>query len=220
MSEEIENQEVEQAVEEKAEPMISQKEFNAAMGKLKYKLQREYEEKFGGVDVEEYAKLKAADEEREMQAAKERGEIEAVFQKKLADQQKTISELKSHIHTSKVKDALRNAAITNNAVDPNQVVALLEKQVRLNEQTLTPEVLDDQGALAYSDEGQPLPLDALVKDFMDRNAHFQRATTAGTGSKGAAGGSTQKQGSVDDWVGDNWSKGGKEKFAEWLKTQR
>jgi len=222
MSEEIENVEAEavEPVAEEQERTMTQREFNAALGKLKYKMQKEYEEKYSGVNVEEYAQLKQDAEAREMELAKERGEIEKVYQAKLAKSQEQIGHLESQLQNKIVNEALLKAATDNDAINPQQVVALLQNRVRFNKDSLSAEVLDESGStIAIADDGQPLSLDALTKGFLTANQHFQRPTVGGTGSKGSAGGSPQKQESVQDW-NQTWENGGKEAYAKWVKSVR
>jgi hypothetical protein len=57
-----------------------------------------------------------------------------------------------------------------------------------------------------------MTVNSLVSDFLTANPHFVRASSGGTGSQGAAGGSTQKPTSVADMLA-NWDSGGRAAFA-------
>jgi hypothetical protein len=45
------------------------------------------------------------------------------------------------------------------------------------------EVVDDKGAVRYSDKGTPLHVDDLVREFLDSNPHFVQASPATTNSR-------------------------------------
>jgi len=91
------------------------------------------------------------------------------------------------------------------------VVALLKGQLKLNEAGGV-DVLDNNGQVRYDENGEPLKVSRLVTEFLTANPHFVKASPSGTGSKGAAGGSTQKPSSVADMLA-SWDNGGKEAYA-------
>ena len=126
-----------------------------------------------------------------------------------------ISAYKSKLQSTLVDGALLSAASSNNAVNPEQVSALLRSNLRLSDDGSV-EVLDSNGTPRYNDSGNLLSTGELVAEFLTANPHFVRASQGGSGSQGNAGGSTQKSLSVADMVA-NWNDGGKEAFAAMKK---
>ena len=178
---------------------------------------RKYEKQLEGIDVDEARRLMQEKEQAELERQKEKGEFEKVLKQVTEKKEQTIQQLSQKLHEIQVDGALLNAASTNNAVNPAQVVQLLKSQTRLNEDGAV-EVLDSDGSVRYNDSGSPLSVNELVGDFLTANPHFVKASVGGAGSKGAAGGSTPKPQSVADMLA-NWETGGKEAFAA-LKGKR
>ena len=172
---------------------------------------RKYEKQLEGIDVDEARRLMEEKQQAELERQKEKGEFEKVLKQVTEKKEQTIQQLSQKLHEIQVDGALLNAASTNNAVNPQQVVQLLKSQTRLNEDGAV-EVLDSDGSVRYNDSGSPLSVNELVSDFLTVNPHFVKATAGGTGSKGATGGSTPKPESVADMLA-NWDTGGKEAYA-------
>jgi hypothetical protein len=82
----------------------------------------------------------------------------------------------------KVNTPLLNAAAQYRSVNPEQVKSLLSNNVRLNSEGDV-EVIDDKGAVRYSDSGQAIGVDILVREFLDRNPHFVQSTPATTNTQ-------------------------------------
>jgi hypothetical protein len=77
---------------------------------------------------------------------------------------------------------LLSAAAQYKAVAPEQVKALLSNNVRLNQDGEV-EVIDSKGSVRYSDAGEPLKVEHLVREFLDSNPHFVQATPSTTNTK-------------------------------------
>lgn len=178
---------------------------------------RKYEKQLEGIDVDEARRLMEEKQQAELERQKEKGEFEKVLKQVTEKKEQTIQQLSQKLHEIQVDGALLNAASTNNAVNPAQVVQLLKSQTRLNEDGAV-EVLDSDGSVRYNDSGSPLSVNELVGDFLTANPHFVKASAGGAGSKGAAGGSTPKPESVADMLA-NWDSGGKAAYAA-LKGKR
>ncbi len=178
---------------------------------------RKYEKQLEGIDVDEARRLMEEKQQAELERQKEKGEFEKVLKQVTEKKEQTIQQLSQKLHEIQVDGALLNAASTNNAVNPAQVVQLLKSQTRLNEDGAV-EVLDSDGSVRYNDSGSPLSVNELVGDFLTANPHFVKASVGGAGSKGAAGGSTPKPESVADMLA-NWDSGGKAAYAA-LKGKR
>ena len=215
MSDEIMDNTVNEA-ESSPEVMTDEKTFTQSDVErlIEQRLMRErkkYEKKLEGIDVDEARKLLEEKQAAEIERQKEKGEFEKVLQQLAEKKDQQINALNMKLHETLVDGALLSAASKNNAVSPDQVVALLKNKVKLADDGSV-EVLDDKGTARYTDDGTPMTVDSLVSDFLTANPHFVRASSGGTGSQGAAGGSTQKPMSVADMLA-NWDSGGRAAFA-------
>lgn len=217
MSDEImANESVEQPVEqaesmEQSTKTFSQDELDAIVEQRLMRERKKYEKKLEGVDLDEARQLLQAKQEQEIERQKEKGEFEKVLQQLAEKKDNEISQYKTKLQEIQVDGALINAASQNNAVSPDQVVALLKSKTRLGDDGSV-EILDKDGSVRYNDSGTPLSVNELVSEFLTANPHFVKASPSGTGSKGAAGGSTQKPSSVADMLA-SWENGGKEAYA-------
>lgn len=216
MSDEIMDQDMpeEQAPTEKT---FTQSDLEKIVEQRLARERRKYEKQLEGIDVDEARRLMEEKQQAELERQKEKGEFEKVLKQVTEKKEQTIQQLSQKLHEIQVDGALLNAASTNNAVNPAQVVQLLKSQTRLNEDGAV-EVLDKDGTVRYNDSGSPLSVNELVGDFLTANPHFVKATAGGAGSKGAAGGSTPKPESVADMLA-NWDSGGKAAYAA-LKGKR
>ena len=98
----------------------------------------------------------------------------------------------SIIKEYKVNTPLLSAAAKYSAVNAEQVKALLSQNVRLNQDGEV-EVIDSKGSVRYTDSGEPLNVDHLVKEFLDQNAHFKLAAPSTTNTKSnISGGNSNK----------------------------
>ena len=214
MSDEImENQVEESEVQTEAQPekTFSQSDVERLIEQRLMRERKKYEKKLDGVDLDEAKKLLEEKQQAEIERQKEKGEFEQVLKQLAEKKDQQISALNQKLHETLIDGALLQAASKNNAVSPDQVVQLLKNNVKLAEDGNV-EVHDSSGTLRYNDDGDPMSVDSLVSDFLTANPHFVRASSGGTGSQGAAGGSTQKPMSVADML-SNWESGGKAAFA-------
>ena len=79
-----------------------------------------------------------------------------------------------------------SAAAKYNAVNADQVKALLSNQVRMNADGDV-EVVDSKGSVRYNDKGEPIGVEDLVREFLDSNPHFVSAGASTTHSKSNSG---------------------------------
>jgi len=178
---------------------------------------KKFEKKIEGVDLDEAKRLLEEKEKAELERQKEKGEFEKILQQVAEKKDAQISQYKQRLQEIQVDGSLLNAASQQNAVSPQQVVSLLKGNTRLSEDGSV-EILDKDGSVRYNDSGSPMSVNELMSEFLTANPHFVRASASGVGSKGAAGGSTQKPSSVADMLA-NWETGGKEAYAA-LKGKR
>lgn len=157
------------------------------------KITKQYE----GVDVAHYREMVEAKEAEEMEAQKARGEFEKVLQETVAKKDTAIQTLQQELHSIKVDGALLNAASTNRAVNPQQVVALLKNNIRLGT-TGDVEVTDADGNVRYNESGVAMGVNELVNEFLSTNPHFVQAGPNGSGAQSNVANQTGKTpGKVD-----------------------
>jgi hypothetical protein len=158
-------------------------------GSLEKKLLKPYED-LG--DPAALRSLKTEAEQRAQEQQIKRGEFEKTLQELAAKKDAEIQKRDSIIKEYKVNTPLLSAAAQYKAVAPEQVKALLNNSVRLNQDGEV-EVVDSKGAVRYSDAGEPLSVDVLVREFLDSNPHFVQATPSTTNTKSNfSGGSSGK----------------------------
>ena len=124
--------------------------------------------------------VKASREAEEKEKIK-RGEFEKILQEKAEESAKKISGLESELKSIKINEALLSSASKNRAINPDQVVALLKGNMKLNE-TGSVEILDKNGIARYNSNGELLTTDELGQEFVTQNPHFVTATPSGSGS--------------------------------------
>jgi hypothetical protein len=219
MSDEIMDN-IEETNEAPAENKISmtQEEFDRKINERLARERRKYEKQLEGVDLDEARRLMEEKQQAELERQKEKGEFEKVLKTTVEKKDTRITQLEKELERVKIDGELVSAASRNGAVSPDQVVQLLKGQTRLDEAGQV-EILDSDGSVRYNDDGSPLSVSEYVSSFLTANPHFVKASPSGTGSKGAAGGSTPKPESVADMLA-NWETGGKEAFAALRKGKR
>ena len=203
------------AVETQAGKTFTQEELDRIVADRVAREQRKFDKRVSGIDLDEAKELLAQKEAAELERQKERGEFDAILKKTVEKKEQEIQSYKSKLQQTLVDGAILGAASNNNAVNPNQVSALLKSNTRLSDNGNV-EVLDDNGSPRYNDSGDLLSVNEMVTEFLTVNPHMVKASQGGTGSQGNAGGSTQKPQSVADMVA-NWETGGKQAFAAMKK---
>lgn len=133
-------------------------------------------------DPEELRQLREEAQRRQTEQQIKRGEFEKTLQDLAAKKDSEIQKRDAIIKNYKVNMPLVSAAAKYNAVNADQVKALLANSVRLNSEGEV-EVVDAKGAVRYNDAGEPLGVDDLVREFLDSNPHFRAASPATTNTK-------------------------------------
>ena len=160
---------------------------------LKDRLDRErkrFEKKFADVDVEKYRELMEREENARIEEQKKRGEFEDILKSTVAKKDSQISELQQQLHSIKVEGSLLNAASAKRAINPQQVVALLNNQIRLGD-TGDAEVIDANGQVRYTDQGTAMTPEQLVEEFLQANSHFVSAGPSGSGPQSSVANSSR-----------------------------
>jgi hypothetical protein len=166
-----------------AQKTYTQEEFDRHMAGLKASLQKKYEKTFADLgDLDELRSLKQQAEAKRLEDAKKRGEFEKVLQELAAKKDEEIRRRDEVIKEYKVNTPLLSAAAKYRAVAPEQVKALLTNNVRLNDQGEV-EVVGQDGAVRYRDDGTALAVEDLVREFLDSNPHFVTASPATTNTR-------------------------------------
>lgn len=160
-------------------------------GSLEKKLLKPYAE-LG--DPEELRTIKTEWEKKQQEQQIKRGEFEKTLQELAAKKDAEIQKRDSVIKEYKVNMPLLSAAAQYRAVNAEQVKALLSSNVRLNPDGEV-EVVDAKGSVRYSDAGEPLSVNDLVREFLDSNPHFVQSAPSTTNTKSSH--VTQSTGSVD-----------------------
>ena len=161
----------------------SQKEVDDMMARMKGSLEKKLLKPFEGLgDPEELRTLKQQAEEKAQSEAIKRGEFEKTLQDLASRKDAEIQKRDSIIKEYKVVTPLLSAAAKYNAVNAEQVKALLSSNLRLGDEGDV-EVVDASGAVRYNDKGEALGVDDLVREFLDLNPHFKLATPATTNTK-------------------------------------
>jgi hypothetical protein len=161
----------------------SQEEVDNMMARMKGSLQKKLLKPYEDLgDPEELRSIKSEYEKKQQAEQIKRGEFEKTLQELAAKKDLEIQKRDSVIKEYKVNTPLLSAAAQYRAVNAEQVKALLQSNVRLNE-TGDVEVVDTKGSVRYNDAGEPLGVNDLVREFLDSNPHFVQATPATTNTK-------------------------------------
>ena len=173
-------------VTEVNEPVVSDKkftedEFNTSMQARLARQKASFFKQLGVDDIETainaVQQVKQAEEQKQIQ----KGEFEELLKTKTQEWKKKEAELQSQLQDIKVNKALLSSASKNKAINPDQVVALLQSRIKLNESGNV-EIFDEKGTTRYNSNGEPLTTDELVQEFLTQNPHFVSATPSGSGT--------------------------------------
>lgn len=218
MSDQImDGQQEDQTQNQEPSKVFTQEEVDRILEQRLARERKRFEKQTDGIDIDAARRALEEKQQAELEVAKQRGDFEKVLKTTVEKKDTQIQSLTAKLHQIQVEGSLLNAASTLNAVSPDQVSALLRSNIRLGDDGNV-EVVDKTGAVRYNDKGELLSVNELMSEFLTANPHFVRATSGGSGSKGSAGGSTQKPMSVAAML-ENWDNGGKEAFAQTQKRK-
>jgi hypothetical protein len=161
----------------------SQQEVDNMMARMKGSLEKKLLKPYEDLgDPVELRQLREEAAKKQQAEAIKRGEFEKTLQELAAKKDAEISKRDSVIKEYKVNVPILSAAAKYNAVNAEQVKALLSTNVRLNEGGDV-EVIDAKGSVRYNDKGEGLGVEDLVREFLDSNPHFKLANPTTTNSK-------------------------------------
>jgi len=173
----------ETAIQAQADKTFTQEEVNAILARTKSQIEKKFQTKYQDLgDPEELRNIKSDYEKRQQEQQIKRGEFEKTLQEMAAKKDAEISKRDSIIKEYKVNSPLLSAAAKYRAVNAEQVKSLLNNHVRLNAEGEV-EVTGEGGVVRYRDDGQPLAVEDLVREFLDSNPHFVSASPATTNTK-------------------------------------
>ena len=154
---------------------------------------KKYEKK---IEEEEKQKTELL-KQKQIDEAKSKSEIEKLMKERIAEKDSEILRYKTEVKKEKIDNSILSVASKNNAINPQQVVQLIEREVKLNDDGRI-EVLDNNSNVRYNPKGELLTIEDRVKEFLDTNPHFRNATNQGSGSKASIGGNTVKPFKIQD----------------------
>jgi hypothetical protein len=135
--------------------------------------------------------------EKQIQEAKTKADLENLMKERIAEKDKELADWKSKVKTINVDNSIMSLASKNNAIAPDQVVALLKDKVNYNDDGRI-EVLDNNNNIRYNPKGELLSIEDAVEEFLDANPHFRKGSLAGTGSTSSIEGKTVKPFNIQD----------------------
>ena len=137
--------------------------------------------KLGVEDIDIAVNAVKTQKELEEKQKIQKGEFEEILKNKTQEWHKERSNLENQLKDIKINKSLLSSASKNKAINPDQVVSLLQPQIKLNESGNV-EILDSKGLPRYNSNGELLSTDELVQEFLTQNPHFVSATPSGSGS--------------------------------------
>ena len=161
----------------------SQQEVDNMMARMKGSLEKKLLKPYEDLgDPAELRQLREDAVKKQQAEAIKRGEFEKTLQELAAKKDAEISKRDSVIKEYKVNVPILSAAAKYNAVNAEQVKALLSTNVRLNDSGDV-EVVDAKGSVRYNDKGEAIGVEDLVREFLDSNPHFKLANPATANTK-------------------------------------
>lgn len=173
----------ETANQAQAAKTYTQEEVDNMMARMRGSLEKKLLKPYADLgDPEQLRQIKTDWEKKQEEQQIKKGEFERILQEKAAKFEAEIQKRDSVIRDYKINTPLLSAAAQFRAVNAEQVKSLLSQNVRLNMEGEV-EVVDSKGTVRYKDNGTPLAVEDLVREFLDSNPHFVSATPATTNTK-------------------------------------
>ena len=135
--------------------------------------------------------------EKEIKEAKSKAELEKLMQERIAEKNTEILKYKNEIKKERIDNSVLSVASKMNAINPQQVVDLLKRDIKLNDDNRI-EILDNNSNIRYNEKGELLTIEQRVKEFLDANPHFSQGSKSGTGSQSSIEGKTVKPFNISD----------------------
>jgi hypothetical protein len=158
---------------------FTQDEVNELIGKRVAQVNQKYQ----GIDMEEYKALKGLKEQVEEEQLIKKQDFDGLLKKQREKADSEITSLRTELETIKIDGALINASSKAKALSPEHVAKLLRGNVKLGTDGNVV-ITDADGNPRYTDSADPMTVDHLVEEFLAGNQYFKAAGPAGTGSGG------------------------------------
>lgn len=171
-----------QEVQEKSNAnTFTQEELNNIVERRLAKERGSLYKKLGVDDLDTAVNAVKTQKDLEERQRIQKGEFEEILKSKTQEWNTERSNLEGQLKDIKINKSLLSSASKNKAINPDQVVELLNRDIKLNE-TGNVEILDKNGIARYNKLGELLTTDELVQEFLTQNPHFVSATPSGSGS--------------------------------------
>ena len=154
--------------------------------------------------------------EKEIKEAKSKAELEKLMQERISEKNTEILKYKNEIKKERIDNSVLSVASKMNAINPQQVVDLLKRDIKLNDDNRI-EILDNNSNIRYNEKGELLTIEQRVKEFLDANPHFSQGSKSGTGSQSSIEGKTVKPFNIQDL--DMSKPEDRAKYAEYRKQR-
>ena len=173
---------------------------------------RKHEKQLEEVKKQEENALK----EKEIKEAKSKSELEKLMQQRISEKDTEILKYKTEIKKERIDNSVLSVASKMNAINPQQVVDLLKRDIKLNDDNRI-EILDNNSNIRYNEKGELLTIEQRVKEFLDANPHFSQGSKSGSGSQSSIEGKTVKPFKISDL--DMSKPEDRAKYAEYRKDR-
>ena len=154
--------------------------------------------------------------EKQLQDAKTKAEIEKLMKERIAEKDQELLNMKNMIKKEKIDNSVMSVASKMNAVNPQQIVELMKNNIKLSDDNRI-EILDKHNNIRYNDTGELLTIEESVKEFLDTNPHFSKASLSGVGSQSSIEGKTVKPFKISDL--DMSKAEDRQKYAEYRRKR-
>lgn len=167
-----------------ASKTFTQDELNAILAKTKSTLEKKITSKYADLgDPDELRDIVTNYRKQQQELEVKKGNFDKVMADLAAKKDAEIQKRDSIIREFKLEQPLLNFAAQYRSVNPQQVKQLLRNNLRLNDDGEV-EVLDEKGAVRYSDKGKPLSVEQYVQEWLGANPHFVSAAPATVNTQG------------------------------------
>ena len=180
-----------------ADKVFTQTEVNAILAKTKSQLEKKLTGRYADLgDPDELREIVGRYRQQQQEQEISKGNFEKVMGDMRSKMESEITKRDAIIRDFKLEQPLLNYAAQYRSVNPAQVKQLLRNNLRLNDDGEV-EVLDDKGAVRYSEKGKPLTVEQYVQEWLTANPHFVTAAPATTNTNNNVANRGQNTGPVD-----------------------
>ena len=176
-----ENVEVQETEQKPVENTFTQDQVTEIVKKRLAQERSQMYKKLGVEDIDIAVTAVKTQKDLEEKQKIQKGEFEEILKNKTQEWIKERTNLEGQLRDIKINKSLLSSASKNKAINPDQVVSLLQPHIKLNESGNV-EILDNKGLARYNSNGELFTTDELVQEFLTQNPHFVSATPSGSGT--------------------------------------